>query len=223
MPQVVVQVDDETLTALQAGQYFLRVSKAVATNAGYALPTLCFQVPPQALASNIGVAWDDDLGVSGTWTPSNPPPPNFIIRLQTWVSIGPGQTATVAPTGNISVGGPGVSGAITIEGSPQFAAGVTQAVAGLAQPIVGLSLPQDGSLVTVTPLDKVLLWFDTSDMWIGQMYTTAPQIGMFIDLAGGHAPSCSYDILSGWSSTSAQSVGQGEDVTSLLIIPAFGQ
>jgi len=90
-------------------------------------------------------------------------------------------------------------------------------------PIAGLSLPQDGSQVVVTPIEKVLLWFDVTPpgfVFIGQTYTTTPQISVLVDLAGGASPSVTYDILNGWS---GQSVGQGEDVVSLLIMPAVGQ
>ena len=223
MPQVVIQLDADTLTALQAGPYYLQVLKAVATNASVALPTLWFQVPPQAFGLNTTVSWDDQYGA---YSSTNPAPPSGVIQVPSQTNIGLGETATIT-NGNVSVGGPGVSGTITIAAdatSAQFVAGITQSGDGQMNPIVGLSLPQDGSQVVVTPLEKVLLWFDVTppgQVFIGQTYTTAPQISVLVDLAGGAAPSVTYNLLNGWGS--GQPVGQGQDVVSLLIIPAFGQ
>jgi hypothetical protein len=221
MPHVEIQMDPDTVAALQAGPYYLRVLKAVATNASVALPTLWVQIPPQAIATNTGISWDDQYGV---YSSTNPAPPKLtsVIQVPGWVSIGLGQTAMIAPnTGRVSIGGPGVSGTITIGGPSRSVAGITQTGGGQMHPIVGLSLPPDGSLVAVTPLEKVLLWFDLRLSYIGEVHAKAPQTAILVDLARGDAPSVTYNINNGWGSGSARRIGQGQDVRSLLILPAF--
>ena len=222
MPHIEIQIDSDTVAALRTSQYSLRVLKAVATSATDALPTLWMVVPPQAIGANTGVSWDDQYGAYSSTNPA-PPKKTSVIKVPGWTSIGLGQAATIVPSGRISVGGPGISGTITIGGSSQSVAGVTQLGGGQMNPIIALSLPKDGSLTTITPLEKVLLWFDLPRQtpFIGQIQTTAPQIAVFIDLARGDAPSVTYNINSGWGSNSARLIVQGQDLRSLLILPAF--
>jgi len=171
---VKVKLDNETLSALQIGEWQMQVYKGCKSpNATAALPTVWFAVPNDDFSSTIEFKWDTPYGgyFSNTQVQAG-----VTVNTSTNQPMQPGNVITLKPNGSAEVsttgGTPGAFSFLS-EKTETWTCGMLVAPDGKdASPIC--AFPQYGAGANVIePYEKVLILFTQAQLDTGAVVQTA--------------------------------------------------
>lgn len=216
--EVKIAMDQNTVTLLNQGNFFLYGFKAVRTTQAGA-PLVWFQTKQYGLSTDL--QWQEDYQA---YTSTSQIVPQGQIKATNSYPIGLDNTLNVTnATGTGSVDTTqGTVGAITIHNqtTTQFACGISQTEpGGTVTPMCAFPL-YGGNLDVIAPIEQVLLMFSSTPVNTGTVIEQAYSPGIIIDLTAENTRQVNYDINMGWTwdgGTWAASVQASQSLVPLLI------
>ncbi|EJL23348.1 hypothetical protein PMI01_04850 [Caulobacter sp. AP07] len=210
-----IELSPETIDALAQNGYALYAMKAVSTTASGGAPLIWYSTPN--FTSVMQVTWQDQYAA---FVSTSQIIANAEINVTTSVDIDLDQTAYVAQSGGMTVGGGGAAGAVSIlnQGNQPWTTGLSQSVDGRSSPVCALPL-YGQNLDVITPVEQVLLMFAQNYVNTGTVIYRALSQGLLVDLSAQDTCTVQFDINLGWNAlaASATQVMPNEDLVPLLI------
>lgn len=196
-----ITMNDATVNALAGSNYYLYGFKAVEAPITTGKPLVWFRT--QIFSVNTRIEWQERY--EAYTSRGADIAPNTQISASASYPISPGQTLRVQrQPGTGIVVAAGVEGTISIHNqtSNEFKCGISQqqSLDGQARVTPLCAFPLYGQhLVTMTPIEKILLMFSTDPVRVGTVIVTAYSPGILIDMTGNVTErQVEYDINEGW-------------------------
>jgi len=220
MPIVTIMMSASTVQDLMQAGFGLSVFKAVQTTVNGAAPVVWMQT--NQFLETMQVSWPDQYGA---YISDSQIIPNAMIEAASQVAASLGEMVSVDGSGNLSVGGQGQPGAISIfnQATSQWTAGICEVANGQFAPTVAMPL-HGNFLDVVAPVEKVMLMFSTTPVNPGTVIFQSFASGLFVDLTGGSDRQVTFDINQGWNwggAPWAQSVPPNSDLVPFLVAQSF--
>ncbi|CAB1275499.1 hypothetical protein [Candidatus Nitrosacidococcus tergens] len=214
-------MDRDTVDKLKAGLYYLHAFKAVQASSidKTAAPLVWFRT--NIYLKTTKIKWTEQYQA---YTSRDSLIPNGTVSASTAYNIDFGQILVVnSEAGTGDVVGRGVPETISVRNNvigTEFTSGISQMVGDKASPLCALPLYGAGHLITMAPIQKVLVMFSAESKVAGSVtYKAFSPSGLF-NFGKETEREVQYEINNGWSWGKAiwgETVLPGDELQSLLI------
>ncbi len=194
--QVNITLDDPTLQALVAQNFYLYGFKAVQTSQGGGAPTVWFKT--NNFAPTVSVNWTEEYQsyVSNSEISQNT---TIVASGDTKIDLGQTWQVNKVGTGPVVSSGPKTAISILNTDSKPWTTGISQKGAdGKFNSLCAFPLNGNG-LDVIAPIQKVLLMFATNQVNTGTVIYQAFTASILIDLTSANQRAVAFNINNAWS------------------------